>query len=334
MRERQSVFVTISLDVEEEGLFRRSYNCLNPSIRNTGDLWRLAPLLERGVRPTLFCAHAAFADAPSRKRLEQLRDKHGAAIAAHLHHWNTPPLAPGADGRVPAHIGDAAARKVDKKYLAEKFRNLFRLACDFQGEDVTCFRMGRWDLLHDHWRFLEENGVKCDASVRPLHMDAQGPDHFGAPNYPYIAAQSGIMEIPLTVAPLHPALVGGWLTENEIWGNFPQKTLKNWGALALLPVEHPLWLMKLTTKLYLGRGGKNLSFTWHSSEMMPGGSPRLPDEKSVRGFMKKMTAFVDWLQNNYRATFVTMPELRDLMPGSLPMPRPSRAADWTALKGS
>ena len=47
------LFVAVSLDVEEEGLFGGQYACRCPSIRNTAFLYRLRSLTERGVRPTL-----------------------------------------------------------------------------------------------------------------------------------------------------------------------------------------------------------------------------------------------------------------------------------------
>ena len=92
MRRRETLYLAVSLDVEEEGLFGGRYARRAPRVTNTAQLSRLAPLLERGVRPTLFCAHSVLADPASRAILARLRDASGAEIGAHLHHWNTPPL--------------------------------------------------------------------------------------------------------------------------------------------------------------------------------------------------------------------------------------------------
>ena len=85
------LFVVVGIDVEEEGLFGGRYACRRPSVRNTARLSLLRPLMERGVRPTLFCAYSALVDEPSREILAALQAD-GAEIGAHLHHWNTPPL--------------------------------------------------------------------------------------------------------------------------------------------------------------------------------------------------------------------------------------------------
>lgn len=332
MGERRKVFLSLSLDVEEEGLFGGVYDCLSPSISNTASLRRLGPFLERGVKPTLFCAYAAFADPVSRKILEDLRDRHGAAIGAHLHHWNTPPLVRLSDGTVPEKIYNVASGNVEYDQLAAKMNSLFRIARDFQGEPVRCFRMGRWDLRRPHWELLEANGVNCDASVRPLHrMSPDGPNHFHAPMDPYIATKSGIMEIPLTVTPLHPSLATAMKRmPKNVQENY-QSLFRKWGALALLPVEHPLWLLKWTTRLHIMRGGKNLSLAWHSSEMMPGGAPHMPTAEKIEKFLAKMIAYIDWLQKNFTVAFTTIPALREAIYSSLPAPSPEGECDWSAI---
>ena len=70
---QQDIYLAVSLDVEEEGLFGGQYARRDYSTANTASLTRLAPLYERGVRPTLFCAHSVLADAPSCHALAHVR---------------------------------------------------------------------------------------------------------------------------------------------------------------------------------------------------------------------------------------------------------------------
>lgn len=93
MSVKQPLYLAVSLDVEEEGLFGGRYARRGFSTRNTASLRALAPFCTMGVRPTLFCAHSVLADKTSHETLAWLRDEHHAEIGAHLHHWNTPPLA-------------------------------------------------------------------------------------------------------------------------------------------------------------------------------------------------------------------------------------------------
>jgi hypothetical protein len=65
--------------------------------------------------------------------------------------------------------------------------------------------------------------------------------------------------------------------------------------LALLPVYHPLWVMKAVTRRCLAQGSRVLSLTWHSSEMMPGATPHLPDAPAVERFLGKIRKYLRWL---------------------------------------
>ena len=102
---------------------------------------------------------------------------------------------------------------------------------------------------------------------------------------------------------------------------------KNWGALSLLPVYHPLWAMCAITKLYAARGGRVLSLTWHSSEMMPGCTPHLPDPTSVKKFTSKVGDWLNWLHRNYSVRCLTMGELRREMGPTAPLLTGN--GDWT-----
>ena len=310
---KRPLTVVLSLDVEEEGLFGGRYACQNPPVRNTAALMRLAPLLERGARPTLFCAHSVLTDAASRRVLAALRDRHGAEIGAHLHHWNTPPLAPEAADA--GELDRVPAAAVPEALMAAKLRTLFAVGADFQGAPVTSFRMGRWDAHAPLWPLLADLGVRADASVRPLHFGRdtlRGPDHFDAPADPYWLGEGAgrLLEMPLTVTPLFSWLAAVARALPAGAGAALRASLPHWGALALLPVQHPLSLLKLTTLLHAGRGGQVLSLTWHSSEMFPGGAPHMPDEAAVMRFLDKICAYVDWLGESFDLRFLTLEELR------------------------
>lgn len=297
---KRPVSLAISLDVEEEGLFSGSYPAAPPKIENARHLARLAPIFERGAKITLFCAHCAFVQKPAFKILEKMLQDYPVEMGAHLHHWNTP-----CKGHEPSRI----LRKpwtslLSSAEMEKRLEALLGAAENFLGKRPAIFRMGRWDLLGRHWPILANAGIRFDASVRPLHSSRspQGPDHFNAPPEPYLVrvGHEAIAEIPCTVTPLCKPLTLPKIARN----NF-----RKWGALTLLPVEHPLWLMKLTTLLHLKRGGKTLSLPWHSSELMPGGNPALPDEQSVACFVKKICAYLDWLDKNFALKYLTISEM-------------------------
>lgn len=317
----------ISLDVEEEGLFGGHYERDCPSVRNVSSLEALAQLLEEFAFPaTLFCAYSVFSQTPACAVLERLRDRNGMEIAAHLHHWNTPPLLP----LPPASVSTAL---LPLQLFDDKLGTLLEAGRKFQGAPLTSFRMGRWDLRAAHWEVLARHGILADASVRPLHCGGALPDHFDAPNEPYTVrvGERRILELPLTCTPLLSALPA-WLHAGSApgkaapWQRCARATLKTWGVLALLPVYHPLWAMKAITRLYIARGGRTLSLTWHSSEMMPGGAPHIPNQQSVDTLLAKIRSWLRWLTRNWTVEGLTLEGLRHAVPAAVPCS--SGTGDW------
>ena len=324
MSAQQPLYLVVSLDVEEEGLFGGHYARRGFSTRNTPSLNTLETFCSMGIRPTLFCAHSVLADPASCENLSMLRDRHHAEIGAHLHHWNTPPLTlDGSDNTLPDTADRVPAAAVSDTLFSAKLATLMEAGRALQGQSMTSFRMGRWDLHRSHWPLLAAAGILCDASVRPLHSAASsmlGPDHFDAPGNPYwvTTGQSKIFEVPLTVTPLLPQLPALLRALPATLGARARANFKTWGALALLPVYHPLWAMCAVTRLYAARGGRVLSLTWHSSEMMPGCTPHLPDAAAVKNFTGKVGKWLNWLHRHYSVCCLTMDELRHELGPSAP----------------
>ena len=304
MSARQPLYLVVSLDVEEEGLFGGRYARRGFSTRNTTSLNTLEPFCSMGIRPTLFCAHSVLADPASCESLAMLRDRHHAEIGAHLHHWNTPPLTlDGSDNTLPDTADRVPAAAVSDTLFSAKLATLMEAGRALQGQPMTSFRMGRWDLHRSH---------------------------FGAPGNRYWVAtgQSKIFEVPLTVTPLLPQLPRLLRALPATLAARARASFKTWGALALLPVYHPLWAMCAVTRLYTARGGRVLSLTWHSSEMMPGCTPHLPDAAAVKNFTGKVAKWLNWLHRHYSVRCLTMDELRrELGPSA---PTLHGAGDWSS----
>lgn len=295
---REKITVAVSLDVEEEGLFGGRYDCLNTPLLNLEHLHKLAPLIDLGVRPTLFCAWPVF-----HNQCAKIASLPGdLEIGAHLHWWNTPPL----PDNCPDLLYSVPAASLSPDQFTAKMENILTAGRACTGRPVRSFRMGRWDLHRWMLPILARLGLHCDASVRPLHrrMDnGHGPDHFHAPADPFYVdtAEGRILEVPLTVIPLFRFIK-----------QIPPRlipSLTRWGALALLSIYHPLWLLQLTAWMHIQRGGKVLSLTWHSSEMMPSGAPHMPSEQKVDAFLAKMEAFFRWLLAHYDVEWVHISDL-------------------------
>lgn len=322
------IYVIVSLDVEEEGLFSGKYAAADCGVRNVALLTQLAPLTQDlGFPLTLFCAHTVFASSEARPHLAWMRDNCQAEIAAHLHHWSTPPLLSCEEDPVQKDGTPTRTDQLPRELLRQRLRTLLDIGHDFQSAPLTSFRMGRWDLKSSVRPLLAEEGITFDSSVCPLRIFRGGPDHFLAPTTPYwLKDAPGLLESPVTQLPLHPLLARAWyqLTRKKPMAD----SFHFWGALSPNPVWHSQTIMRAATKMLIRRGGKVLSLFWHSSEMLPGGSPNIPDKAAADALYKKIYNYLSWLRENYDVKGVTAAQLRAMAPSLNFGLRPVGAGDW------
>ena len=91
--ESSPLYLVITLDVEEEGLFSGSYPASGAGVTNVHELQRLEFIpREFGFPLTLLATYPVAQDTAAREVLISWREKHGAEIGVHLHPWNTPPF--------------------------------------------------------------------------------------------------------------------------------------------------------------------------------------------------------------------------------------------------
>lgn len=320
----KTIYLAISLDVEEEGLFQGSYAQKEVTVKNTRALLNLKPFLKEGLRPTLFTAYPVFKDPRSVEILHLLQEE-GCEIGAHLHYWNTPPI-PTLDLEKP--LTKVPAVSLDQELFSAKIDSILDAAKKANFKELNSFRMGRWDIHSHHFAALSKAKFLVDASVRPLHgttsKDKQ-PDHFKAMASPYwIPTREGLLfEVPLTVTPL-TLFLPGLLNNLEALGlksgiGWLKSRMNYWGALALLPVYQPLIMLKIITLIYLARGGQVLSLTWHSSEMEPGATPHLSSKAQVDKLLLRLHKYLAWLNTNFKVISLHMTELRTLLGAKAPV---------------
>ncbi len=336
------VYLLLTIDVEEEGLFNGRFP-RQSTVRNTAFLHRLEPLLSRFDLPvTLLCDYPVFKDAQSRRALDALRKKARVEIGAHLHHWNTPPFPDFPEGCGPeAHCGGedyVGPDTLAPDLFQRRMDSLFAAGREYAGEPLTSFRMGRWHLHRRHWPHLAESGVLVDASVRPLYCAPPCPDFFTAPAQPYSVTVNGhtIIESPCTGLPLYPGLPRHLrLLERAAPGVLLPRAVRSlqhvaplcglaWG---LMPVYLSLGVLKWVAGRVLARGGRFLSLTWHSSELMPGGTPHLPDEAAVNALLARIEAFCAWLHRHWNVRGLVLDDLRR-NPHVAPLDAPDQGGDW------
>ncbi len=305
--------LAITIDVEEEGLFRGKYDSSNVSVTNVLQLRRLDSIfLEWQIRPTLLVTYPVVNNEKTINLLLELKEKWNAEIGAHLHPWNTPPIA------TLSHPEPVPSEFIPSGLLQAKLGTLLT-SLSKHGVEPVSFRMGRFNMGPTMFSVLQETDIKVDSSIAPMQRYYGGPDHLIAPTDPYFPdpvdprrpGSSKLLEVPLTTVPLTRNL--GRYLESMNKSIIPASWI-SWaamylGTLSVQPLGTGLNRMKIAVLLHSKRGGEVLTLFFHSSELMPGGSPELPTPEHVNRFFDQLRSFVRWLRLHMNAEPMTLSEL-------------------------
>jgi polysaccharide deacetylase len=256
---------------------------------------------EYGVRPTYLVTHEMATRPESAPILKGLARSGRCEIGAHLHPWSSPPFRP----------EDMAAHTYPHNLpppLLEK--QLIELTDTIQqaiGASPTTYRAGRNGFDGGTLPILERLGYTVDTSVDPLFNERRkgGMVFAGAPVTPYHPSYddvrrpgtSKILEVPITAAtdPPLPKLL------EQAYASLPAIPYR--GALQRLGIR-PVWLrpsytsrermIAFASRLH-ARGAPCFNIIFHSSELIPGGSPYTPDAASVERFFADLRALLQHL---------------------------------------
>ena len=271
-------------------------------VRNAARLPALQALFEDcGVRPTYVVTHEMATREESASLLREIARSGRAEIGTHLHPWSSPPFRP----------QDLASHTYPHNLPAELLeRQLTELTGVIQeslGVRPTTYRAGRNGFDGRTLPILEHLGYTVDTSVDPLFNESRkrGMVFAGAPIEPYHPdyadvtrpGASRILEVPITSATL-PGLPKA---VEALYARLPPIPYR--GALKRLGLR-PVWLRPSYTPLpdmlafasrLRAQGASCFNVIFHSSEILPGGSPYTPDAQSVARFLDDLRRLLEHL---------------------------------------
>jgi hypothetical protein len=284
------------------------------SVRNAERLPALQALCDSlGVRPTYLVTHEMASRPESAAVLRELAAGGRCEIGAHLHPWSSPPFRPeDLAGRYPHQLPtDLLRRQLTE--LTETIEGAL-------GRRPTSYRAGRHGFDERSLIILEDLGYTVDTSVDPLFNERRkgGPTFAGAPLHPYrpdyedVRRPGGarILEIPVTAAttpPLPKALERLYtlLPPIPYRGAFKRLGLR---AVWLRPSYTALPDMLAFASRLADAGVPCFNILFHSSELLPGGSPYTPDQPSVERFLDQLRRVLDHLTGRLGAVGRTYAE--------------------------
>ncbi len=302
--------VVITLDTEADNVWKGD---VEVTTENLNYLDRFQALCNRyGLKPTYLCT-TEIAEAPQFERLAAYQADGVAEVGAHLHPWTTPPLRD--DPKQPPRKY-FPSELPDEEFRA-KMENLTDAIESRTSVRPTSYRAGRFGFKSSHVGILLDMGYTVDCSVTPLATwqyqrgaEEPGPDFRRAPAHPYFldphdvcrAGDSALLEVPVTIVCANdgrlkmlrklikredtrvfrgPCKLLG--VKVEWFRPFPYMTVERLKAVYRLAVERRL-------------GVADLMF--HSSELMPGGSPYYPTAESIEELYMRLDALFAFVTEN------------------------------------
>lgn len=284
----------ITIDTEGDNL----WDCPRDiTTRNAAFLPRFQTLCEKyRLKPTWL---TNWEMAESAEFCEFARDalKRGTAeVGMHLHAWNNPPLEPLTSNDWQSH---PYLIQFSESQMRQKIRAITdRLESTLQVKMLS-HRAGRWAFNESYARLLVEHGYQVDCSVSPhvcwRHEHPDLPctiDYRDFPDRAYFvdlddiskeSERSLLLEVPVTIMQREPTKMAETFRKAAGWNSLGRRVSNR-----LFPTE--AWLrpsgrngaeLVSTMHTAIEQGRDFVEFMLHSSEFMPGGSPRFRTESSI-----------------------------------------------------
>jgi peptidoglycan/xylan/chitin deacetylase (PgdA/CDA1 family) len=210
----------------------------------------------------------------------------------------------------------------------ERFREQLEVltdaVTDISGRAPVSYRAGRNGFTGWQVAILEELGYLVDSSVDPFFNEKRkgGPSFAGAPLAPYFvsgddpcrAGESGLLEIPIT-----SALDRKWPQWAQTAYADVTRAYQFRRALRLLKIARPIWLrpsyssrgdMLRLARRVIDERVPTANIIFHSSELLPGGSPYNQTAEQVDAFYRELEALLAFLTES-GAVGATFHEFRE-----------------------
>jgi hypothetical protein len=286
------------------------------SVRNAAELPALQRLCDEfGVRPSYLVTHEMATRAESADVLRALFAQGRCEIGTHLHPWTSPPFRP-EDLK-----GHSYPHTLPLDLLDRQLTELTATIEQRLGVRPTTYRAGRNGFDARSLPILERLGYTVDTSVDPLFNERRkgGMVFAGAPLQPYHPAYEDvtrpgaarILEVPITAATL-PGL------PKAVEALYTRLPPLRWRAALRRLGLRPVWLRPSYSSLpdmvafadrLAGQGATCFNIIFHSSELLPGGSPYTPDGPSVERFNDALRRLLEHLTARLGAVGRTYAEL-------------------------
>ena len=311
--------LVVVIDTEEEFDWARPLARANVAVSNIAEQPRAQALFRpRGVVPTYVVDYPVAADADSAAVMRGFADGGEAVIGAHLHPWVTPPDRE-AVTPVNSYAGNLPADLERAKM--ERLTDAIETAT---GVRPSVYKAGRYGFGPNTARLLAELGYEVDTSMvaHSAFTADGGPDYTRVAGQPaWLAGPGEILELPLTAgfagvaraagARAFPRLTGPWATRLRLPGVLARSRVLE--KIRLSPEGTTLAEMKRLTTALLADGQRVFCLAYHSSTLLPGGSPYAATPGDVTAFLDRIAGYLDFFLEEIGGVPATPLEIRSAL---------------------
>jgi hypothetical protein len=278
-----------------------------PTTENSAYVPRFQELCERyGLKPTYLTNYEMAIDGRFIDFARDMLERDTGEVGMHLHAWNSPPTDHQLTDRDHAYVPYLI--EYPTTAMRDKVAFMTDLLSETFDQAPTSHRAGRWAMDERYFRLLDEFGYRADCSVTPYVSWAahrgtptgvRGTDYRRFPSVPYrlnpdrpgVPDEAGsLIEVPMTVeAPLPTLtrLLPSAAFRSSLVSRVHGKLLPSrW----LRPGDGNLASMLSIVERTDSKPTTHLEFMIHSSEMMPGGSPRFMTKESIERLYEDLEA--------------------------------------------
>ncbi len=284
----------ITVDTEGDNLWKAGGNI---TTNNAKFIPRFQSLCEKfGFKPVYLTDYEMAKDDYFLEFAKDALKRGACEIGMHMHPWNNPPFY-----RLNTHTDEKAyITEYPIDIADEKIKVITRCLEDSFNIDILSHRAGRWTTNREYFKLLRKHGYKIDCSVTP-HISwrnnlgetgAKGSDYTCFREEPYYIYE-GILEVPVTIRSVRMLDSENMkdLLKNGIFGK------KLW----MRPFSPDNKAMLALVDLVLRENKTDyLEFMIHSSELMPGGSPRFTSKDDIEALYDNLEPVFDKASKSYK----------------------------------
>ncbi len=310
--------VLVTIDTEPDNQWDQNLR-RHPRFENIAALSTLQDVFDKFHAKVTYLTTSSVAECDAVSALSDIAKSSNCEIGSHLHSWETPPLTPQIRG------DGTYLHQFPVDVQSQKLAYVDRVISEVFDHKPVSYRGGRWSFDKHLPPILAKYGYLVDSTVLPdISWRSDGGTNFKKwPHKDYcLTTENGadILEIPVSIE-----IRTRWPTlSTPLYLNSPHWTHVE-GILRRVAGFNIVWLdpsfnsvedMTWACDTILDKGLDHVNIVFHSSVIVPGGSPYTMDTASRDRFFERLEGLLGYLCQEQALETMTLSEFYEFRKNS------------------